>query len=187
MKPLHDRVSSGSMADSSESGGMIVIGHLSPSAAQQVALQETLTAFRQACDFAIAAGRAAGTSSNQRIHHLAYRDIRRQYALGANLAVRAVALAARTLKDHRDRLAYVPPIIHYDQRIFSLSSDGRTVSLSSIRGRLRGIPLCMNAAHLRRLMKRRPVRIVLERLSGGRYEMRFVLREGDGRSVEAKD
>ncbi|NBB72517.1 MAG: hypothetical protein GVY35_02440 [Bacteroidetes bacterium] len=65
---------------------------------QRSAIDNTMEAFASACNDALDVGREAGTTSNVKIHDRCYYDLREDHGLPANLAVRAIARAAGTLK-----------------------------------------------------------------------------------------
>lgn len=90
------------------------------------------------------------------------------FGLSANLAVRAIACAARRLKEAPGCAAWAAEVA-YDARTLSLGDDARTASLSTIAGRFRDIRLDLGAEQRRRLMAGRLIRAVLSQPQSGRY------------------
>lgn len=92
-----------------------------PDTEQAKRLLDTMERFNEAATFAAKLGFEAGVISQPSIHTLAYRKIRDQFGLSAQMAVRAIGKAVECF--HRDRT--VCPVfkphgaITYDQRIFS--------------------------------------------------------------------
>jgi len=110
---------------------------LLPDAAQKDALLRTFKAFNLASSHAAKIGFEAKVFSQPSIHRLCYGELRTQYGLGAQLAVRAIGKAVECFKRDkkkcpvfRERSAIV-----YDERIMRFK--GLThVSLGSLDGRL---------------------------------------------------
>ena len=144
-----------------------IIAQLDPAPTQQAALDATLEAFADASAEAVAVGHRAETTSNVVIHRLCYQRLRATFGLNANLTVRAIAHAARRLKEagRADRLL----LVEYDARTLSLSNDACTVSLSTVYGRVKDIPLRLDAEPRRRLRTQRPIHAVLSRPEKVRY------------------
>jgi putative transposase len=99
-------------------------------------VRRTSVAFTKAVEYVCSAGLAAGTSGNSRLHHLCYRTIRDDFALTANLAIRAIARAAARLKGEEAE----PMSVDYDGRICSIALDASSMSLATLCGRIQ-IPL----------------------------------------------
>jgi putative transposase len=64
-----------------------------PSASQVAALEETVTAFTDACNYALKAAREHGEWGRFALHRLCYYDLREQFGLSANLAYRPFAVS----------------------------------------------------------------------------------------------
>jgi hypothetical protein len=169
--------------DSVETGSSdLVRCTLLPTPSEAAAIEATATAFAAACEDAISIGLETGSTSNAVIHRRCYYDLRRRHHLSANLAIRAIARAARALKEtEADRSLSVAgggkrsemartlaaPIrgdIEYDRRVFRLCLSTWSVSLSTVDGRLSGIGL-ETAAAGRALLRRGRIRHVLLRLT----------------------
>lgn len=153
----------------------VVVCPLDPTPAQRQALDATIDAFSAACRQAVRTGRAANTTANAVIHRLCYRALRERHGLSANLAIRAIARAARALKGRRGEevnpanaadgpLAQdltARPSVDYDARIVSLSAEALTLSLSTVEGRVKGIRMALDPDQAWRLRGRRPRRATL--------------------------
>ena len=144
-----------------------ILAQLDPTPAQQAALDATLEAFAGASAEAVAVGRQAETTSNVVIHRFCYQRLRTTFGLSANLTVRAIAHAARRLKDTGG--TGTQALVEYDARTLSLSADAHTVSLSTVCGRVKDISLCLDAEPRRRLQTGRPIHAVLSQPEKNRY------------------
>ena len=127
-------------------GLVALFGVLDVRGADKQALYATLGAFRAAVAHCEEAGRTLGTTANALLHQHCYADLRRLSGLPANLVIRAVAVAARRLKEH----ANAPPDLEYDSRVarvYALSTNGERspmdyrLDLSTITGRLQALPV----------------------------------------------
>ncbi|QXD14577.1 transposase [Rhodocaloribacter litoris] len=133
------------------------------------AIDATMEAFAAACNDAIRVGREMGTTSNVRIHHACYKDLRANHGLTANLAVRAIARAAGILKVRKRRRSTVRPTsIDYDARIFSFREADWTVSLSTISGRIR-VPIRVGDYQKQLLSGRKPKSAVVWKTRQNEY------------------
>jgi putative transposase len=133
-------------------------------------IERTTRAYASAVEFVTASGLDKGTSGNGRLHHLCYRAIREKYGLSANLAIRAIARAAATLKGEEADSR----IVDYDARICRVSSDGETVSLTTLCGRIQ-IPLGFAASDCEVLAEGRLLRAQTLLKEGGDLEIYFVI------------
>jgi len=111
---------------------------LCPSEEQYHSLLQTMEHFNKACNFISEIAWANHTTSVVKIHHLCYHDIRKQFGLSAQMAVRAVGKVSDSYKtDKKHRHSFKPHgAVVYDQRIMSwkglqkvslLTLDGRQV------------------------------------------------------------
>lgn len=110
---------------------------LLPDASQKDALLRTFEAFNSAASHAAQVGFDGKVFSQPSIHSLCYFDLREQYGLGAQLAVRAIGKAVECFKRDKKRCPVFKKrsAIVYDQRIMRFK--GMThVSLGSLDGRL---------------------------------------------------
>jgi hypothetical protein len=111
---------------------------LQPTRNESEALADTCDAYGRACRYVFDVGRAARTTGNARLHDLCYVEVRRRFALSANLAVRAIARAASLLKQSGPP-ALPTRSVDYDPRILSIDPAARSISIASVRGRLRPV------------------------------------------------
>ena len=136
----------------------LVYGQLRPTSTQKECLLETLSVFQKVTMEAMRVGQSVGTTGNARIHAEAYDDLRTQFGLSANLTVRAIARAAYYLKEELTPKTAQPESIDYDRRVFSVNEGASKVSLSTNKGRLKGLSLDMSEADRSRLKTARPTR-----------------------------
>ncbi|MEM6647185.1 MAG: hypothetical protein AAF730_13135 [Bacteroidota bacterium] len=148
---------------------------LTPDEREALALEKTMDAYSHAWDYAARIGRQIGTTSNMIIHRHCYVALRRTYGLSANLAIRAIARAARELKRLPDaeQRAAVPRGVDYDPRVCSLAPDLSTVSLSTVEGRLRHISAHVEDGERQLLLEHSWVRAMLQKASAGHYALHF--------------
>jgi len=145
-------------------------------------LDATLQAYTDACAYATRVGQQAKTTGNARIHHLCYQTLRTSFGLSANLAIRAIAHAARCLKQGIHP-ADPPHTIEYDPRIFSIDWLSNTLSLSTTQGRLKPIAFDPPDALLNQATP--PQRAVLEKLPTGAFVLHVELRNGTPTALPA--
>ena len=101
-------------------------------------LNATMKAFADACNFVADYGRKNKISRQYDLHKACYGDVRMQFGLSANLAVRAIArVAPRLAKAQTRNSIFKPTGIDYDARIFSLREADWTVSLTLLESRER--------------------------------------------------
>jgi len=111
---------------------------LCPDKEQYQSLLRTMERFNEACNFISEISWANHTTSVVKIHHLCYHDIRKQFGLSAQMAVRAVGKVSDSYKtDNEHKHSFKPHgAMVYDQRIMSwkglqkvslLTFDGRQV------------------------------------------------------------
>lgn len=120
-----------------------VVVKLDPTDEQAADIDRTLAAFAGACDHAAETARAINSTSRFTVQKACYADIRKQFGLSANLAVRAVARACAALKVPDKRTpAFAPTSVDYDARIFAFREKDWTFSLTLLggRGRFASLP-----------------------------------------------
>ncbi|MFQ5794209.1 MAG: RNA-guided endonuclease InsQ/TnpB family protein [Candidatus Bipolaricaulia bacterium] len=128
---------------------------LEPTSVQREALLDTLQVFANACDYALSIAIEHNTANKIRLQKLCYYYIRSEFGLSANLTIQAIRRVAAAYKaaraQNRKPRKFKPTSVNYDQRIFSLKEfQRRTVpefeaSLSTIRERVKGIPLAIGS------------------------------------------
>lgn len=111
-----------------------------PSASQVAALQDTVTAFTDACNYALKVAREYGEWRRFSLHHLVYDSLRQDYGLSANLSVQAIRRVGKRKGKKTGGFKYGS--VAYDQRTLSLRMKDETVSLTTVHGRER-LPLAI--------------------------------------------
>lgn len=119
---------------------------MSPSNVASEAIRATVARFASACDFVLVLATREKTSNKVKLQHLVYHDIRKQFGLTANLAVRSIARVAWAIKAATRKGKAVkkirPTSIDYDERIFAYRENEEAVSLSTVNGRVH-VPLVL--------------------------------------------
>jgi IS605 OrfB family transposase len=112
-----------------------------PTTDEAAELLDTVERFNAAASLAAKAGFEAGVSSQPSIHKRCYAEIRRQFGLSAQMAVRAIGKAVEALKALKAKGETICPAfqphgaITYDERILSFKGLDK-VSLRTLRGRM---------------------------------------------------
>lgn len=105
---------------------------------QSEAIDATMRAFADACNFVADMGRKEQVSRQFALHKLCYKAIRDRFGLSANLAVRAIArVAPRLAKPKTRHSVFQPTSVDYDCRIFAFRERDWMVSLTLLGGRYR--------------------------------------------------
>lgn len=113
-----------------------IVCRLTPTPEQASEMDATLRAFASACDFAADVARRIGSTNKVKVQHAAYKDIREQFGLSANLAIRAIARACAALKvPEKMHSTFDPTSIDYDARIFAFQEWNWTFGLTLLGGR----------------------------------------------------
>lgn len=119
---------------------------LLPTQEQADALRETLERCNAACSWLAARGYEAGVFRQFDLQKLAYRELRSEFGLTAQAAVRSIAKVADAFKINRKKAPVFRPLAAqpYDDRILRFVKDGNAVSLWTVVGRIT-IPVVMGA------------------------------------------
>ncbi len=122
---------------------------------QADALKRTIEQANAVSQFVSDAAWETNTFSQYALHHLCYRDARKQFTLSAQVVVRAIAKVAEAYKlDRKTKRTFNPTgSIAYDDRILSWRLKDQTVSIWTVAGRLR-IPFVCGARQLELLQTR---------------------------------
>lgn len=111
---------------------------LQPTPEQVTKIEATLKAFADACNY-INQRVDPKLTNNVRIQAIVYNNIRAEFGLSANLAVRAINRVAgnrkTALKDKQEVKAFKPTSADYDARIFAYREKEQAVSLTLVGGR----------------------------------------------------
>lgn len=112
---------------------------LLPTVEQADALKRTLEQANAACQFMSDTAWETKTFRQYDLHHTCYQQVREQFGLSAQVAVRAIAKVADAYKlDRKTKRTFKPTgSIAYDDRILSWRMKDQTVSIWSVNGRLR--------------------------------------------------
>lgn len=111
---------------------------LKPAPEQAAVLKATLIRCNEACTAIAAKGFAAGIFRQFDLHKLTYSDVRANFGLAAQVAVRSIAKVAAAFKINRKVAPVFKPLgaQPYDDRIFRFCSDD-TVSIWTLEGRIK--------------------------------------------------
>jgi len=136
-----------------------IICKMDPAPTVSDALKDTLTKFAAACDVILEVAVREKTSNKVKLQHLVYHDIRKQFNLSANLAIRAIARVAWAIKavKRKDRTVkkFRPTSVDYDERIFTYRENEEAVSLTTVNGRVH-VPLVLGTYQRDNLRGKRP-------------------------------
>lgn len=112
---------------------------------QAAILLETLQRFANACNDILRVSQENRTTNKVKLQHLCYQEIKKKYALQANLVIRAIARVAEAAKKKRKLSKprkFKPTSMSLDQRTFSFNEKRWEVSVSTVGGRLK-LPLAI--------------------------------------------
>ncbi len=119
---------------------LTVVCKINPTSTQVAKIDATLKAFADGCNY-INDTVDPKLTNNVRIQTLVYKQVREQFGLSANLAIRAINRVAgnrkTAKKDHKPVLKFKPTSADYDARIFAFRESDWTVSLTLNGGRER--------------------------------------------------
>jgi IS605 OrfB family transposase len=164
-----------------------VVCKLAPTPEQAEEIDATLKAFASACDFAAETARRIGSTNKVKVQHAAYREIREQFGLSANLAIRAIARACAVLKvPAKMHSTFDPTSIDYDARIFAFQEWNWTFGLTLLGGR-RKIATVLGDRQRSLLKGKKPTASVLVKRRDGRYFLHVPLPEGAPDPIQAED
>ena len=106
------------------------------------ALRGTTIQFALACNYALDISKKEKISNKIALQKRCYFEIRKEFGLSSNLAIQAIRrVSGAYAKKKRKPKRFRETSVCYDQRTFSYR--GETVSLSTVKGRFRAIPLCL--------------------------------------------
>src|ERR1035441_8276643 len=115
-----------------------VVCKLAPTPDQVVMIDATLEAFAVGCAFAADTARSIGSTNKVKVQAAGYKQIRKQFGLSANLAIRAIARACAALKvPAKMHSGFAPTSIDYDARIFNFHEWNWTFGLTLLPGRVK--------------------------------------------------
>jgi putative transposase len=106
---------------------------------QLTALHETMQAANRACNYISSVAWERKTFKQFALHKLVYREVRKQFGLSAQVAVRCIAKVADAYKLDKQRMRKFKPLgaITYDDRILSWQLEHSQVSIWTTNGRIK--------------------------------------------------
>lgn len=111
---------------------------LAPTPDQHTEMDATLVAFADACNHIADVARSIHSTNKVKVQQACYAEVRQQFGLSANLAIRAIARVCAALKvKSKAHSTFEPTSIDYDQRIFSFREWDWTFSLTLLHSRQR--------------------------------------------------
>jgi len=117
---------------------LTLVCKLQPTPEQSIKIDALLKAFAEACNFANQSVKPSVTSKTT-IQNLVYNQLREQFGLSANQAVRACARVGANRKTAKQKgkpvKTFKPTSADYDARIFTFREKDWTVSLTLLDGR----------------------------------------------------
>ncbi|MDB5098679.1 MAG: transposase [Cyanobacteria bacterium RYN_339] len=143
----------------------------------------TMRAFAAACNVVRAVAEERETTNKIKLQSLVYHDLRAQFGLSANLAIRAIARVAAVLKAKHKGSTFHPTSVDYDQRIFRFSEKDWTASLTLLGGSRR-FKLLVGHYQKALLVGKNPTSAKLVRLRNGHYYLQIAL---NGKPPAAKE
>ena len=166
---------------------LTLVCKLNPTCEQVVKIEATLKAFADACNYTNQKVKPNITSKTT-IQKIVYEDLRSQYGLAANLAVRVCARvgANRLAAKQKDKqiLTFKPTSANYDQRIFAFREKDWTVSLTTVDGREH---IRLNAGNYQRgkLKGKSPTSAQLCKHRDGKYYIHIQLKDEAPKPVKS--
>jgi len=159
---------------------------MAPTPIMTTSLQVTCETFAAACNAILAIAVEQNVSNNVKLHHLVYAQIRANFGLSANLAVRAIRRVSAAMhaakRRKRTPKQFRPTSIDYDARIFDYREADETVSLTTISGRLH-IPLVLGNYQRDALRGKRPTAATVVKHGRG-WDLHIVVEDEDGPARE---
>ena len=158
---------------------LTLVCKLNPTCEQIAKISATLKAFADACNYANEKVKPTITSFSS-IQNLVYEDLRQQFGLAANLAVRACARVGANRKTAKLKgkpvKAFKPTSADYDARIFDFREKDWTVSLTLIDGR-EHIKLVTGNYQKGKLTGRKPTSAQLCKHQDGQYYIHIQVKD----------
>lgn len=152
---------------------LTIVCKINPTSTQAAKIDATLKAFADACNY-INDTVDPKLTNNVRIQTLVYKQVREQFGLSANLAIRAINRVAgnrkTAKKDNKLVLKFKPTSADYDARIFAFRESDWTVSLTLNGGRER-FKLQLGSYQLGKLTGSSPTSATLAKHRNGSYSI----------------
>ena len=154
---------------------LTIVCKLNPTPQQALKLDKTLQGFADACNYINSTVSPKVTNKN-RIQAETYKDVRAQFGLTANLAVRACARVAANRKVAKPVKLFQPTSADYDARIFDYREKEQCLSLSTIEGRER-IPLILGNYQIGKLKGQKPTSATLCKHRDGTFNIHIQVKD----------
>ncbi len=158
---------------------LTIVCKLQPFEKQVLKIEDLLKAFADGCNYANQQVKPTITGKTA-IQHLVYQDLRSQFGLSANQAVRVCARVGANRKTAKLKgkpvKAFSPTSADYDARIFDFREKDGTVSLTLLGGRER-IPVVLANYQAGKLKGRKPTAAQLCKHKDGNYYIHIQLTE----------
>lgn len=152
---------------------LTIVCKINPTPTQVAKIDATLKAFADACNY-INEAVDPKLTNNFWIQTLVYKQVREQFGLSANLAIRAINRVAgnrkTAKKDDKPVLKFKPTSVDYDARIFAFRESNWTVSLTLNGGRER-FKLQLGDYQLGKLQSSNPTSATLAKHRNGNYSV----------------
>ncbi|MGC9505717.1 RNA-guided endonuclease InsQ/TnpB family protein [Baaleninema sp.] len=154
---------------------LTIVCKLNPTPEQAQKLDKTLVAFADACNYVNGTVNPKIKNKN-RIQAETYKEIRRQFGLSANLAVRVCARVAANRKVGNPVKSFKPTSADYDARIFSYRAKDQSASLSTVDGR-EVIPMVLGNYQIGKLEGHTPTSATLCKHRNGLFYLHIQVKD----------
>lgn len=154
---------------------------------QKALLLQVMEKFNEAASHAARVGFEAKVFSSFSIHHRCYAELRLQYGISAQMAVRAIGKAAEAFSRDTKTLPVFKKhsAVILDDRLFSIKT-GDTLSILTLKGRIR-VPIVMGEYQRAQMTRRRGQADLVYRKSSGRFFLLITVDVPDGAPITPKD
>ncbi len=148
---------------------------LAPTAEQRTELDATLVAFAEACNVAAEVARSIHSTNKVTLQHACYQELRQQFGLSANLAIRAIARVCAALKvPAKMHSTFEPTSVDYDARLFSFREWDWKFSMTLLHSRAH-LATQLGTFQQRQLQGRLPSSATLVKRRDGTFFVHVVL------------
>lgn len=156
---------------------------------QVTKLEATLVNFAAACNW-INSSINSKLTNNVRIQSLVYKQIRQQFDLSANLAIRAINRVSGSRKTAKQKgrpvKDFKPTSVDYDARIFAYNEKNQTVSLKLVGGREK-FKLSLGSYQVGKLKGKKPTSATLLKTQKGEYFINIQIKDKAPELIESID
>ncbi len=156
---------------------------------QVAKLEATLVNFAAACNW-INQSVDPKLTNNVRIQSLVYEQIREQFDLSANLAIRAINRVAGNRKTAKQKgrpvKDFKPTSVDYDARIFAYNEKNQTVSLKLVGGREK-FKLSLGSYQIGKLKGKKPTSATLVKTNIDEYFINIQIKDEAPQPIQTKD